>query len=213
MKMKQGSASLSVCPLLFSFMKTVEVEELVMIKSVPFPEGERFRQIIVVGPPGSGKTTMVAKLGGWSEEGYLDLAQKAWWRNRVLSFRPREVHLGLPFVGHEESHAVFDPEWLESPTGIDFDQIQIPPEGKNLLKSNWRGKFLFDFQLPPPELIYRMRKKRTREGTHPVDLNFTLKQVKRQVEVFTELAAYFHRQGINVIIRNEFQGTPKRFME
>jgi hypothetical protein len=194
-------------------MKTVEVEDLVMIKGVPFPEGERFRQIIVVGPPGSGKTTMVSKLGGWSEEGYLDIAQKNWWRNRVLTFRPREIHLGLPFLGHDESHSVFDPEWLESPSNIDFERIQIPPEGRALLSGDWLGKFTFDFQLPAPELIYQMRKQRNREGTHPVDRNFTLEQVRRQVEVFTELAMYFHRQGMNVIVRSELQGTPKHFVD
>jgi len=194
-------------------MKTVEVEDLVMIKGVPFPEGERFRQIIVVGPPGSGKTTLLAQLGGWSEEGYLDIAQKKWWRNRVLTFRPREIHLGLPFLGHDESHAVFDPEWLESPSDIDFERIRIPPEGRALLSGDWRRKFVFDFQLPAPELIYQMRKQRNREGTHPVDRNFTLEQVRHQVEVFTELALYFHRQGMNVLIRNEFQGTPKHFVD
>ena len=95
-------------------LKTVEIKNLVMVKGIPFPEGESFRQIIVTGPPCSGKTTLIDKLGGWPEEGFLDLCLKSWWRNQILTFRPREVHFGLPFKGHTESHAVFDPEWLAS---------------------------------------------------------------------------------------------------
>jgi ABC-type cobalamin/Fe3+-siderophores transport system ATPase subunit len=94
-------------------LASVELEDITLIKGVPFPAGERFRQTIVT-PPGSGKTTLVAKLGGWPEEGYLDLAASNWWRSPILTFRPREVHFGCPFVGYEESHTVFEREWLEA---------------------------------------------------------------------------------------------------
>ncbi|WP_291997867.1 hypothetical protein [Candidatus Accumulibacter sp. ACC012] len=75
------------------------VESLQHFKGVAFPSDVRFRQILVTGPPGAGKSTMIRRLGGWSEEGYLDISRKYWWRSELLSIRPREIHLGLPMLG------------------------------------------------------------------------------------------------------------------
>ncbi len=193
-------------------MKTVKVEKLVTIKGIAFPDGDRFRQFIITGPPCSGKTTLVNKLGGWSEEGYLDLAQKNWWRNQLLTFRPREIHFGFPFKGHQESLAVFEQEWLESPAGIDFDRVQIPPKRKGFFLGDWQEKYVFDFQLPSPESIFAVRKERSRRGTHVVDRGISLEQVQRQVAIYQDLAVYFHQQGLRVIVRDDFQSVPRRII-
>jgi len=194
-------------------MRSVEVENRVMIKGIPFPEGVNFRQIVVTGPPGSGKTTLVEKLGGWTEEGYLDLAQRNWWRSQILTFRPREVHFGIPFERYDDSFAVFEPEWLASPSDIDFDRIQIPPEGKGVLGTDWRQKYIFDFQLIAAERIYALRRERVGQGSHPIDQDLSLQDVERQVAVYADLARFFHQQGLKVLIRNTFEGIPRYIAE
>ena len=154
-------------------LDTVEVQALTSIKGINFAQDVRFRQLIITGPPGSGKSTLVKKLGGWPEEGYLDLAQKHWWRSPVLNLRPREVHCGLPFCGDSNSHAVFDREWIDHPSDLVLERIEIPPRKKYIWSADWRRKYVFDFQLLPPALIYSVRQQRCerrhsscRQGTH-----------------------------------------------
>lgn len=190
-------------------LKTVEVEEIEWVKGIAFPRGVHFRQIIVTGPPSSGKSTLIQKLGGWPEEGYIDLAQGDWWRSRYLTFRPREIHFGIPFEGFRESHAVFDREWLDAPTPISFKLIQIPPGKRYFFQTDWRRRFLFDFQLLPPDLLYGVRKARAAAGTHPVDEHLSKKDVEQQCAAYEALALHFHRCGMGVFVRTSFDGLPR----
>ncbi len=64
-------------------LELVPIEELQRLKGVPFPAFMKFRQLLVTGPPGSGKTKLINKVGGWPEEGYIDLTLKNWWRART----------------------------------------------------------------------------------------------------------------------------------
>ncbi len=194
-------------------LRSVEVEELTEIRGVLFAKDEKFRQIIVTGPPCSGKTTLMNALKGWPEEGYLDLARKGWWRNPILTYRPREVHFGFPFMGFAESHAVFDREWLRAPTTVDLQRIQIPPKKRWLLDTDWTKKYVFDFQLPPPNLIYNVLITRAKAGTHPVDAHLTEQLVEKQVQAYETVALHFHRSGLRVFVRRSFAGRPRRIVD
>jgi hypothetical protein len=196
-------------------LELVPVEELQRIKGVTFPAGVKFRQLVVTGPPGSGKTRLINKVGGWPEEGYIDLTLKNWWRAQSLTFRPREVHLGFPFVGCDKALTVFDKEWLEapSPPRLDLSRIVLPPARARFLAVKWRQRFVFEFLIPPPEAILNWRLERSRREAHPVDQGVTLEQVEKQVAVYREAALFFHRSGMLTYVRDEFDGVPKNIVD
>lgn len=186
-------------------------EELQDIKGVPFPPPVKYRQLIVTGPPGAGKTRLIRKIGGWPEEGYIDLTRKNWWRAQSLTYRPREVHLGFPFPGHDQALAVFDKEWLAPPypSKLDTSRIVLPPVKTHFWMTDWRRRFVFEFMIPPPKEIFRSRQERSRYEAHPVDKDMTLEQVETQVAVYRQAALHFKRCGMLIYVRDEFGGSPK----
>jgi len=186
------------------------------MKGLSFPADVKFRHVLVTGPPGAGKSTLIRQLGGWSEEGYLDLTRPRWWTDQALAFRPREIHLGFPFVGFDEALAVFDPEWLQADPhpDLDFSRIQLPPikRRRNFLSVDWRKRYVFEFMLPPAEELFAQRSRRAEHGTHPVDENISLELVAAQIEVFKQCAVHLAQNGMRVYIREGTASSPTCFV-
>ena len=137
--------------------KLKPIKEIQTIRGVQLPIGLEFRQLVITGPPGAGKTYYINQIRGWPNEGYIDLSRKGWWRDQTLIYRPREINLGIPYRGRKEVLTVFDQEWRESPPEslqIDYQRIRIPPQSHSLLRTNWRDRYIFEFIIPEPEVIY-----------------------------------------------------------
>lgn len=186
------------------------IRDLQNIRGVDLPIGLEFLQLVVTGPPGAGKSYYIEQIRGWPNEGYLDLTQKGWWKNQSLIYRPREVHLGLPFKGIQESLTVFDKEWLEAspPLELDYSRIKIPPIKSTFLHTDYRNRYIFEFLIPNPSTIYEQRKARKSQGYFPVDEKLTLDMVREQVALYREIALYLHRAGLNVYIRKSLEKPP-----
>ncbi len=107
--------------------KLKPISDVQSIRGVDLPVGLEFRQLVVTGPPGCGKTHYINRIRGWPNEGYLDLTRKGWWKDRSLIYRPREIHLGIPYEGVKDALAVFDQEWLDLKADdlvIDYPRIK-----------------------------------------------------------------------------------------
>lgn len=191
------------------------IEDVQTIKGVVFPAHLSFRQLLITGPPGAGKTTMIVKVRGWSEEGYINLGLNKWWSAQSLSLRPREIHLGFPIKGLAEVQAVFDEEWLshDRRSEVDFERIVLPPEKKHFWSVDWRRRYVFEFVLPTAEELFRQRMKRSTEQTHHVDEKLSKSTIEDQLDVYRQIAMYLNKHGIYTYVREGTDGVPMQLIE
>lgn len=183
------------------------------IDGVWFPRGLERRKLIVTGPPGTGKSTIMRHLGGWPEEGYLDLTQPQWWKSRQLALRPREIHFGLPFQGFTKAVPVYACHALDEAAFLELDlfRIRLPPPRWNPLIPDFRNRYVFEFVIPPPQWTFAKRQERARHGTHEVDRDLTLAQVTEEAALYRQLAQFFYQSGLQVYLREDPEGYPSRF--
>lgn len=191
------------------------VDEIKTINGVSFPKDVDLHKLIISGPPGSGKTTILKSIRGWPEEGYLDLSSKNWWKSPNLAHKPRELHFGLPFKGYQHAVPVYDIQSLDHFSYLELDlfRILLPQPKQNFLSADFRSKMIFEFNLLAPEKLFALRKKRAEQASHHIDNNLTLEQIEEEVSLYNTLALFFHQSGMNVYVRDELGGLPKRILD
>lgn len=184
------------------------------IRGVLLAGQHKFRQFLFVGPPASGKSTIIEKLRGWPEEGTLDLTKAHWWTDQQLNLRPRELHLGLPFQGFPTGMTAFAEPILmaESPPELEMGRLRIPPERGGFLGTRWRSRYVFDFLLPEPEVLLERQTARAPRQSHPADRFASPHVVHRQWRWFDTVARYLHLNGLPVVVRRGWDSPPMRFV-
>lgn len=200
----QDAVTADIIPILMDLLTTEEVVPDKKIYGLGYPKDVGYRQLLFVGPPGSGKSKLVNHVCAWPEKGLLDLSLPNWWKkSRVLVLLPRELQLLLPFYGQAQGVAVSNQVIVENKEDyrVDFSRIFVPPKKKGLFFCNWRRRYVFNFLIPEPERSFEWRLARARRGTHLHDSDLTLETVQRQCGYFEEVAKYLHVLGLRVFVR------------
>jgi hypothetical protein len=129
--------------------------------------------------------------------------------------RPREIHLGLPFVGMDDAVSVFDAQFLDwDPLPqVDFDRIALPPRKRFFFRRLVSTLRLRVSAAAARTGLRAPQQIRARHSTHPVDARLSLAICAAQREIFRQLAGLHARKGFHVYVREGIENPPLRFVE
>ena len=65
--------------------------------------------------------------------------------------------------------------------------------------------------MPPPESLLAMRQERAKRGTHLVDKELTIEQIKCQLAIYWTVALHMHRSGMKIYIREGYTSSLRCF--
>ncbi len=172
-------------------------------KGIYLPGKLKNKTLLVAGPPGSGKSHLLKKIGGWPGEICINPTIDKWWKLPDLNPRPREIHFSLPFHKEKECHPVYDQRWRTVSALPDpiFKEVRVPKKKKFFWSPNWRARMVFDFILPPPDWTLASRAGRRESGDERlVDVGLNESLVTWQVHVYWLMAWHLHCKGLHVIV-------------
>jgi hypothetical protein len=95
---------------------------------------------------------------------------------------------------------------------LDVERLRFPAPKRRFYQRNWRGRYVFEFLLPPAQSVFDQRKVRARRKTHRVDEVFDFNLVERQLETLWIGARYLFHHGLDVYVREGVSGGLLRFL-
>ena len=101
-------------------------------------------------------------------------------RHTLVSFEERRIVREGIYVEHGNQYAeavdrvkdMEEPHDHKDPLQLDLPRILIPPPKRHFWSVDWQARYVFEFLLPPPEVLFEQRSRRARlvaEREHEAD--------------------------------------------
>ncbi|MCL5018583.1 MAG: AAA family ATPase [Candidatus Pacearchaeota archaeon] len=189
---------------------------------------KKSKTLVLIGPSGTGKTTLAKKICNYEHLNYTE--QKCFrfsdlkddrFPHKDLSELASDKIIEGHFVFSELSHTHFQrpffPHDREIVYSRDYSSLELD-ENINLNPSI-RDNFIFEFILPKPSVIKKLREKRYNQEKRKNQLRHTkypyqnTKNIEQEEYLFWQAAYKLYKEGADVCIITKFGGIPLRFSE